>query len=99
MSAPETTPEAPTPVPVQLDPGIDLLQQAFNEAGELGNVLLAAKVGGGLARIQGLLRRVGVLEQQLASALERAIPPGEPPPAAPPPPVEEPAPVESPPGA
>jgi len=89
MSAPETTPEnAPPapPVPVQLDPGIDLLQQAYNEAAALDNVLLAAKIGGGLARIQGLLRRVAVLEQQLAGALERAIPPVAPPP------VETPAP-------
>jgi hypothetical protein len=85
MSAPETeTPPAPPPPPngppgaLPLPPtpdmvAIDLLSQAFNTAGEQGNVLLAGNIGGGLSRLTALVRRVAVLEQQLAAAIEQHL--------------------------
>jgi hypothetical protein len=82
MSTPETNaPEAPPPAPSTpappmppppLDEGVSLLSQAFELAGALGHTLLAAQIGGGLSRLQQLLRRVAVLEQQLASTLSVA---------------------------
>jgi hypothetical protein len=79
MSAPETeAPPAPPPPPAG-PPGappppsadlaaIDLLSQAFNTAGEQGNVLLAGNIGGGLSRLTVLVRAKAVLEQDLAAA-------------------------------
>lgn len=53
--------EQPAPPPPP-DPGVDLLGQAFAELGARNEVLLAAKVGGGIARINALLMQVAQLE-------------------------------------
>lgn len=95
MSTPETTTPAapPPPAPVRLDDGVSLLSQAFEQAIVIGDVLLAANIGGGLARLQNLLRQVAVLELKLAVALPLG-PPGAP--AVPPEPPSEPAPEPAP---
>lgn len=73
----------PPPAPVELDAGVSLLSQAFEAAGALGSTLLAAQIGGGLSRLQQVLRQVAALERQLATALSIG-PPGPPPAEAPP---------------
>jgi hypothetical protein len=80
MSTPETTAtEAPSPPPVPpmppppLDEGVSLLSQAFDLAGMLGHTLLAAQIGGGLSRLHQLLRRVTVLEQQMAALVAQQL--------------------------
>lgn len=56
--------------PAAMDPGVDLLMQAYNVASEAGNVMLAAQIAGGLSRLQYQNRRIAALEAELAS--ERA---------------------------
>jgi len=66
------------PAPVELDAGVSLLSQAFEAAGALGSTLLAAQIGGGLSRLQQVLRRLAVVEGELAKRPTPPAPPAPP---------------------
>ena len=60
-------PAPPGPPAWEVYVGVSLLSQAFNQAGELDNVILAANIGGGLSRLQTLLRLNAKLQAEVTS--------------------------------